>query len=209
MTSLLCKDHAARQCPAWKTVEPPAAQQAECDTLTPDSKSVPTMRSHGTRPWTPRFCTRCSIPCHQLPCPFRADVPLPTFKVAECPVREWVHEADHLPFPNDAKLKVVACQPGIIMAVREHCGVLVAEFGGGEQAVVFDGICRPWTPPLWTPMRLCHVDGWHRRRGRVCIPGAVDSCENVLRGAPRGVISAVRLCARNPPPEGVAHQDPL
>ena len=54
----------------------------------------------------------------QPPSPFRTDVPLPPVKTAECSVREWVHEAEHLPSPIDANLTLVACQPGTIVAVR-------------------------------------------------------------------------------------------
>ena len=72
----------------------------------------------------------------QPPSPFRADVPLPIVKAAECPVREWVHEAEHLPSSNDAKLALVACQPGTIVAVRGHFGGIAAVLGGGAQAIV-------------------------------------------------------------------------
>ena len=47
---------------------------------------------------------------HQPPSPFRADVPLSTVKAAECPMQEWVEEAEQLLSPNDPQLTVVACQ---------------------------------------------------------------------------------------------------
>ena len=84
----------------------------------------------------------------QPPPPFRADVPLTTVKAAECPMREWVHKAEHLPSPTDAKLTLVACQPGTIVAVRERFGGIAAVLGGGEQAVVW----RWDMPPVDTPI---------------------------------------------------------
>ena len=40
----------------------------------------------------------------------------------------------------------------------------------------------------------------------VCL--SLDMFENVLRRAPRTVMSVVRMCAGNPAQEGVADQDP-
>ena len=57
---------------------------------------------------------------NQPPSLFRAHTPAPTVKVAQCPVRQWVHEAEHLPSPTDAKVMLVGCQPGTIVAVRER-----------------------------------------------------------------------------------------
>ena len=46
-------------------------------------------------------------------------------------VREWFHEPEHLPSPNDAKLMLVAYQPGTIVVVRERFGGVAAVLGGG------------------------------------------------------------------------------
>ena len=81
------------------------AQQAERDTLTPDQL----MRlDRGITCYMPVDTTVLYLLLHPLPepapSPFCAHVRVLTVKVGECPIRERVHEAEHLPSPNDAKL---------------------------------------------------------------------------------------------------------
>ena len=136
---------------ACETLQPRQAQQVQLGTLTPDQQI---RLDCGITCYMPVDTAVLYLLLHPLPdqppSPFRADVPLPTVKAPECPVQEWVHEAEHLPSPTDVKLTLVACRPGTIVAVRECFGGIAAVPGSGEQAVSCMAICRPWIPPFWT-----------------------------------------------------------
>ena len=84
---------------------------------------------------------------------------VPRVKAVECGVREWVYEAKHLLSPNDAKLMLVRCQPGTIVAVREWFGGIAAVPGGGEQAVVLQWDMPPVDTPIVHPNTLLTC-GW-------------------------------------------------
>ena len=152
-TTPLCRDHAAGLCPACQILQPSTkAQQAEGGTLPPDQQI---RRDCGITCYIPVDTTVLYLLLHSLPdqppSPFRPDEPLPTAKVVECPVREWVHEAEHLPSPNDAKLALLASQPGTIVAVRERFGGIAVVFGGGQQDVVWQWDMSPVDTPILDP----------------------------------------------------------
>uniref|UniRef100_A0A7S4FIY6 Uncharacterized protein n=1 Tax=Eutreptiella gymnastica TaxID=73025 RepID=A0A7S4FIY6_9EUGL len=83
--------------------------------------------------------------------PFRVDVPLPSVKPNDCPVREWVNEAEYLPSPSNKDLTLLACQPGTIAAVRHKFGGIAAVPGGEEQAVLWRWDMPPVNTPLLDP----------------------------------------------------------
>ena len=75
----------------------------------------------------------------QPPSLFRAEVPLPTVKAGEFPVREWVHGAKHLPpHPKPIRRCLLVNALG---ALQRYVMVASKQSYGG-------GICLLWTPPF-------------------------------------------------------------
>ena len=148
-TRPLCKDHAAGLCLACETLQP---QQAQRDTLTPHQQI---RLDYGITCYMPVDTTLLYLLLHPLPeqppSPFRADLPVPTVKVAECLVREQVHEAEHLPPANDTKFTLLACQPGAIVAMRQPFGGIATGPGGGEQALVWQWDMPSVDTPILEP----------------------------------------------------------
>ena len=133
-TSPLCEDHAAGLCPACKTLQP---QPTQHDTLTPDQQI---RVDCGITCYVPvdtivLYSLRHPLP-EQRPSLFRANLPAPTFKAAECYIQECIHGAKHPPPASDTNLTLPACQPSTIVPTHQRFGGIAAVRGSGEQVVV-------------------------------------------------------------------------
>ena len=143
----LCKDHSALLCPGCNQLQP--RQQEEQQATDTSSADKQMSLDCGITCYMPVDVTALYLLLQALPAPppmpFRVDVPLPTIKPNDCPVREWVHEAEYLPSPSNKDLTLFACQPGTIAAGRRRFGGISAWVAAGDGRGIIGRMQEVWS----------------------------------------------------------------